>query len=102
MKKIAKIVEHIREEVRDAEKYAKEALAVKIEDRALGDMYIDLAKKELEHMEKLHTSVVRIIQAYRSETGAPPEYMMMVWNWEHERIVEKVAGVKMLIDMYNK
>lgn len=29
-------------------------------------------------------------------------FEMMVWNWEHERIVEKVAGVKMLIDMYNK
>jgi len=102
MRKIAEIVEHIREEVHDAEKYAKKAILVKEEDRQMGDVYIFLAKSELEHMEKLHTMVVRIIQAYRSEKGAPPEYMMMVWNWEHERIVEKVTGVKTLIDMYNK
>ena len=102
MKKIAEIVENIREEVNDAEKYAKKAVKLKDDDKQLAEVYISLAKAELEHMEKLHTAVVRIIQAYRSEKGAPPEYMMMVWNWEHERIVEKVAGVKMLIDMYNK
>ena len=102
MKKIAQIVKYIREEVHDAEKYAKMANQIKDEDRQLGDVFISIAKSELEHMEKLHSAVIRIIQAYRSEKGAPPEQMMMVWNWEHEQIVEQVAGVKLLIDMYQK
>ena len=46
--------------------------------------------------------MVKIIQNYRDEHGAPPEAMMAVWNWEHDSMVDKTARVKVLLDMYKR
>ena len=44
MKKIRELVEAIREEVKDAGKYATKAVAYKSEDKQLADMYLNLAR----------------------------------------------------------
>lgn len=102
MKKIKCIIENIREEVTGAENYAKMAVKYKIDDSALANTYSTIAAQELDHVNFLHAQVVRMIQAYKSEHGEPPEAMMTVWNWEHDDIVDKVSRVKVLLDMYKK
>ena len=84
----------IRSELDDAEEYAK--CAVKATDSRLGDMYRTLAKAELEHANLIHEQAVRLIKEH---DGTPPDGMMVVWDWEHELMIERTAKVKMLLDM---
>ena len=75
---------------------------VKDENHALADTYATMAAQELNHVDMLHVQVVKIIQAYRDEHGAPPEAMMAVWNWEHDGMVDKTAKIRALLDMYKR
>lgn len=102
MKLIADIVKDIREELEGAEHYAKLATEFKADNHGLADTYATMASQELNHVEMLHVQVVKIIQLYREEHGAPPEAMMAVWNWEHDGMVDKTARVKVLLDMYKR
>lgn len=102
MKLIADIVKDIREELEGAEHYAKLATEYKDENHSLADTYATMASQEINHVDMLHVQVVKIIQAYRDEHGAPPEAMMAVWNWEHDGMVDKTARVKVLLDMYKR
>lgn len=99
MKIIKEIVERIHEELEDSESYAKSALQYKTIDKALSDTYVQLSMQELEHVDKLHMQVARIIKSCTKEV---PEGMQAVWNWEHQRMIEKVAKIKILIEIIKK
>ena len=97
MKLIQDLSEMIDEEIIDAHKYAKCAKKYKDEDPELSRTFAQLANEELSHMERLHTQVVRIIKDYREKHGDPPATMMTIYNYLHERQIEKVAAVRMLL-----
>lgn len=102
MKIIKIIVEQIDEEVCSAEEYAKCATKYKVEDKALADMYFEMANQELMHVDKLHAQVVRYIQQHKASGKEVPAAMEAVWNWEHEKIMDNVARIKVMLDMYKK
>lgn len=97
MKKIKWLVEQITEELEDAEKYAECAMAQKDDDRELATTYHRLAEQELEHSHALHAQVVRIIKEHGLE---PPLVMKAIWDWEHDKMVEREREVKMLLEMF--
>lgn len=100
MKMIAEIVEDIREEMDGAEHYAKLATQYKDEDRELADTYAKLAGIELEHVNALHGQVVRIIKDWKAKSGEqPPAAMAVIWDYEHQRAIDKSAKIKILLDM---
>lgn len=49
-----------------------------------------------------HDAVVALIEGYRKEKGEPPEPMMAVYNYIHERHIAKTALIKTLQEMYSK
>ena len=100
MKIIKKMSEMIMEEVEGAEHYAKKALMYKDEDPKLARMFYQLATDELGHADTLHSAVVEIITAYRAEHGEPPEAMMAVYEYLHEKQIEEVAEVKAMLSEY--
>ena len=102
MKKIAEIVSEIKDELYGAEHYAKRAAQYKEEDKSLADAYSAMASQELNHVEALHAQVVRVIQEHRAENGEPPKSMLVIWDWEHGKIIEHTARVKALLEMYKK
>ena len=54
MKEIKELVEHIHEEMEDAEDYIKLALHYKETDSRLADTYARLAQEEIGHADHLH------------------------------------------------
>jgi len=101
MKKIIVLVENIREELIDAEKYAKLASESKDTDRDLAETYITIAKQELNHAHMEHDQVSKIIAEERNTGKEIPVTMLAVWDWEHGIAIEHEAEVRRLIDVYN-
>lgn len=99
MKEIRVIVEHIKDEVADAEEYAKLSLAYKETDRELSSTFANLSGQELTHADLLHEQAVRLIRS--RGTPAPPS-MQAVWDWEHDNYIERVAKVRALLEMGKK
>ena len=99
MKAIKELVCNMREELEDAEKYAKAAMQYKTEDPRLGDMYATLARAELDHCTIQHDHAVRLIDDYRKD-HTPPEAMMAIWDWEHEQMIDHKARITVMLNMY--
>ena len=97
---IKKLSKMIKEEICDAEKYAKCALNHKEDDKALAEMFYTLANEELRHMEMIHAQVTRLINDYRNKKGDPPEGMLAIYEYIHEEQIEAVAEVRNLLSMY--
>ena len=100
MKLIEKLSAMVDEEIEDAMKYAKCAVKYKDERPALAKTFYDLSGEEMRHMTMLHAEVEAVIQKYRQEKGEPPEGMKSLYNYLHEKQIEKAADVRRLQDMY--
>ena len=100
MKLIEKLSAMVDEEIDDAMKYAKCALKYKDERPALAKTFYDLSGEEMRHMTMLHAEVEAVIEKYRQEKGEPPEGMKSLYNYLHEKQIEKAADVRRLQDMY--
>ena len=48
----------------------------------------------------LHAETVRLIKDYRSRSGEPSEGMKAVYDREHERMIDDMANVKRLHELY--
>ena len=88
---------HIREEMNDAETYAKLALRYKDDDRSLSQTFEKLAEQELDHADMLHAQASRLIKERKENGETPPVAMSAVWSWEHENMMDCVARVKVLL-----
>lgn len=97
MKEIKMLAGHIREEMNDAETYAKLALRYKDDDRSLSQTFEKLAEQELDHADMLHAQASRLIKERKENGETPPVAMSAVWSWEHENMMDCVARVKILL-----
>ena len=102
MKLIQQISEMIEEEIEGAYHYAKEAVKHKNDDQMLAETFYDIAGVELKHVNMLHEQIVRIIEQHRKEHGEPPAAMLAVYNYLHEKQIEKVNKVKHYLAMYRE
>ena len=100
MKIIQELSDMIEEEIKDAEKYARCALAKKDLHPELANVFYKLANEEMDHMTLLHAQVVSIIEDYRKKSGDPPEAMLMLYEILHKKHIEHAASVKAMISLY--
>lgn len=102
MKKIAMILEFIRDEIAGAEEYAQTALEYKVLDKAMADAAYTAATQELGHVDMWHTQVVRMIKEEQDKGKEAPAGMMMVYEWEHKKQIDAVTRIKMMLEQYKK
>lgn len=100
MKCIKELVDHIYEEINDACEYASQAIEAKNKDRTLGDTYINIAKEEMNHMNRLHEQVTRLIAERKTKAEEIPTGMSEIYEWEHEKIIREAAKVQVIIGLY--
>lgn len=98
---IKELAKQIREELHDAEKYAKGSLDHKQEHPQLAALYNRLANEEMNHAMLLHEEAVRQIEKATAERPAPP-IMRELWAWQHDEIIEEEREVRRLLDMYKR
>lgn len=100
MKIIKELSEMIEEELEGAEDYAKGAVKHKEDNPSLARVFHEISLEEMHHVEMLHGEVVALIEKHRREHGDPPEAMLAVYNYLHEKHIEKANKVKMYQAQY--
>ena len=98
MQEIKCLIKDMCYELDAAEHYAKHALRNKDEDKELGDVYERIARQELDHCEMFHAQAVRLIRDYAKE---PSESMRAIWEYEHDRIMERDAKIRVMLNLYD-
>lgn len=99
MKEIKMIAEQIRDELDVVEEYAREAARLKDTRSSDASSYADMARQELGHAETLHKMAVRLIDKEMEVGTTVPTAMQAVWDWEHERMIDRMGKVKALLGM---
>lgn len=99
MKEIKMIAEQIRDELDVAEEYAREAARLKDTRSSDASSYADMARQEMGHAETLHKMAVRLIDKETESGAAVPSAMQAVWDWEHERMLDRAARIKTMLSM---
>ena len=100
MKLVKELSDMIDEELEGAECYAKKAVKLRDERPELARTFNMMAQQEMEHVDMLHKAVVDAIDKERIKTGEPPAPMLAVYDFLHERHIEKAANVRVLINMF--
>lgn len=100
MKEIKELVEYIHEELEGAEGYEKKALKYKADDKPLAEMYHMIATQEMSHVDMLHNQVVKYINMAKASGQQVPTAMQAIWDWEHDKMVDYSARIKVMQDLY--
>lgn len=100
MKLIKELEEMIEDEVHDIKKYAKMAAELKEKHPTLAQTLYSISTQEDAHQAAIHSEVVKIIDEYKKNKGEPPAAMMAVYEYLHERHIEKLAEARRYQDMY--
>jgi len=94
------LADQIADELEDAGKYVELAAKWKAEQPEAADLFYQLSKEELGHMEKLHEAVQELIEKKREEDGEPPRDMMTLYEYLHEKHMEAATEIKVKQAMY--
>ena len=100
MKIIKCLSELIEEELNDADKYIDLAMRWKSEEPETADLFYELSTEEMGHMERLHNEVTKQINAYREKSGEPPENMMTLYRYLHEKHIGEAMKIRVKQGMY--
>lgn len=103
MKDFKDLKDDIFDEINDAEKYIRKAIASKEENPERAELYCRLSGEELGHMEALHGELVKEIKAWQEKTGqTPPPDMQARYDMLHEIAMDNVRKIKAEIRMFKE
>lgn len=100
MKIIKEISEMIEDELGGAKHYIEKALHCKDENPALARVFYEISLQEMNHVNMLHGEVTKIIEQHRKEHGEPPAPMMAVYDYLHEKHIDKANRIKVYQAQY--
>lgn len=102
MKIIKKIVDQIYDELEGAHEYIECAMHNKQEHPSIANMYYEMSLTEMTHVDKLHGAVTTLINEVRAKGEEPPPTMMAIYEYEHEKAMNKATKIKVMQEMYKR
>lgn len=102
MKLVKDIVEQINEELDSAKLYIKSASKYKSEYPQIANMYYEMSLTEMTHVDKLHGSVVSLINEMKAKGVEIDPKMMAIYEYEHNKAMEEATEIKVMQEMFKK
>lgn len=85
-----------------AEENAKKAIMYKDEYPVAAKAFYTKSVMLMDSIKPLHDAVTALIENHRKEKGDPPAPMMAIYDYMHERHMNKAVAIKTLQEMYSK
>lgn len=102
MRIIKCLSEDIEKTLDHAEDCIKQAIMYKDEYPAAARAFYNKSVALMDTIKLSHDAVVALITDYRKEKGEPPAPMMAIYNYMHERHINKTAAIRNLQEMFTK
>lgn len=102
MHKIMTLYDQICDTEADARHFAECALKYKETDRELADMYIGLARADMDQCSRLHAQIVRLANKFAAEHAPEGEAIHELCEWHTTKLNGKLAELKLLLDSYKQ
>lgn len=100
MKIIKCLCDLIEEELDASEVYIDKALKYREDYAEAAQLFFSLSMEEMKHVHLLHDEVVKLIQRHREEEGEPPEKMMFLYEYLHEKFMKWEEKIRIKQGMY--
>lgn len=82
--------------------YLKNAIKYKTEYPQIANMYYEMSLNEMTHIDKLHNAVVTLINDMKMKGIEIDEKMLAIYDYMHEKAIEKVTKIKLMQESYKK
>ena len=102
MKILVKLIEKANDTIDEIEFYAEQAHHIRSENKSLSDVFVKIADMHVTIFNMLHERMVELIEDEKRKGKMPPDEMLAIWNYEHEKLVKKFAEAKFLVEDYKK
>lgn len=102
MKVIKDMSEDIEKTLDMAECNIKKAIEYKMDYPLAAQAFYNKSVALMNTIKGQHDAVVTLIEGYRKEKGEPPEPMMAIYNYLHEKQMTQSVGIKYLQELFVK
>lgn len=102
MKILTHLIEKAHDTMEEIEWYGEKALHYKMEHKMLADTYNKIADMHITIYDMLHKQMVDLIEEYKRTGNNVPAEMLVIWDYEHKKLIKEFAEVKTLVDEYKK
>lgn len=102
MKILTHLIERADATLSEVEWYAEKAMHYKTEHKAIADTYNKIAEMHITIYDMLHKEIVNLIEDYKRSGHTPPPEMLIIWDYEHKKLIKEFAEAKTLVDEYKK
>jgi uncharacterized protein Yka (UPF0111/DUF47 family) len=102
MKILKDLIEKADDTLDEVEYYAEKAHLVCGEHKALADTFFKIAEMHIEIYGMLHSRMVALINEQKEKGAAVPPAMMVIYEYEHEKLIREFAEAKMLVEEYKR
>lgn len=99
MLKIKELIEKMDDTLEEAEFYAVHSKIEKELFPQISEVYYKLSVEHLNHYMLLHSAVVSVINEYKKTKEEVPHTMNIIWNYEHEKLIEHYNEIKKMLEM---
>ena len=102
MELVIKMVEQAYDELDGSKEYIKCATKYKSEYPEIAQVYYEMSLTEMEHMAKIHDMIDRLINNMRAKGIEIDEKMMAIYEYEHDKAIEKATKIRVMQEMYKR
>lgn len=102
MKIIKDMIKKSEDTLDEIEWYAEKAIHMKSTEKNIADIYIKIAEMHVDIFKMLHDKMVYVIDEYKRQGHEPPKEMLVIWDYEHEKLMKEFSEVKFMIEDYKK